>query len=96
MEFKQSSSYNLEGFKPVKSMPHPRKSMERDRWVDLINYFDMSDEKILAKECATAAEAKRVNSGIIGRLKRMGIDNRIFSSIRGKTVYIAKGKRDDW
>lgn len=94
MEFKRASEYDTEGFRAVASIPRP--NQKKHRYADLIDYFLMSNERFMAKDCGTDAAAKITQSSIINAIKAAGVEDKVFTVKRGATVYIAKGKREDY
>lgn len=94
MEFKRASEYNTEGFRAVPGIPRPRTN--RGRYADLIDYFAMSNEQFMAKEFNTDNEAKIAHASIGHAIKSAGLESEMFTLKRRKTVYIAKGKREDF
>lgn len=95
MEIKRMSRYDTHGFRAVESFPH-RTRRSKCEYSELVEYFHISNEKVMAREFTDKAEVKRVSTGIRNAIKALGYENEMFQAQNYLTVYIVKGKREDY
>lgn len=95
MEFKSMRSYDTHGFRAVDSLP-TRTRHDKMEFAELVEYFHISNEKVMAREFPDRAEVKRVSTGIRNAIKALGYESEMFPVQNNLTVYIVKGKREDY